>query len=769
MPVALISHPDSGRHDTGWQHPEHVGRVRAIPSALKFDPALFHALLHHEARHATAEELALVHDPAYVERVRTMAAQGGGAFDQDTLVSDGSWDAGTVGVGAALDGVAMAFDGRARRSFCATRPPGHHAVRDRGMGFCLFGNVAVAAQVALQRPDVERVLIVDWDVHHGNGTQALVEHDPRIRFVSLHQWPWYPGTGRAEERGPHANCWNLPMARGLAPTAYLDALWRAVDAVTRGWTPDLLLLSSGFDCLAGDPLGGFTLTTAHVDALTREFVGARGGVVRRTRRVGARGRLRPGADGRGGARAPARARRGRRSGERAAARGAGRCRCSHVHRRTRRRPGPLPAGAIGMTRRALSLGLALAASAACACGEAPPAGRADAVPATTVRDSAGVRIVASGFVRTALAADERLAVRDTLIDAARDGDAFTSLRSVQPLADGALLAWIADGSRLLRVGPPAADGRRPVDTLAAAGPDVDGSGTLLLPYTGDTVLLWDGTAGRVQAVTAAGVARTVTPVLPDDASIAMIGAFAGGAPVGYAVVPPEVQGTGLSRARAAVLRFSPDGARHDTVRAVRGPERVVQVGRRSRSEAPQVRTGLVPYGRTTLVAVRPAGLLLLDTEGCHVEWRAPDGRLEQRLDLRCTVELVTDATREEYRAALLRTARSASDTLLRERVARNASLPPAKATMADLRTDRAGRAWLGLPADADSTASIWWVFAADATPLARVGVPRPWTLVAVEDSTAVAVMLERPDALPRVARLALPPALHPTPIGGTGG
>lgn len=276
MALAYISHSDCGRHDTGWGHPEHVGRLRAIPRALREDPELFHAIEHIEGRHATEAELALAHDPAYVAHVRDLAAGGGGRLDSDTVVSEGSWDAARAAVGCVLDGVDMAFDGRAARAFAAVRPPGHHALRDRGMGFCLFGNVAVAAHYARQRHGAQRVLIVDWDVHHGNGTQALVEQTPEIRFVSMHQWPWYPGTGAAEDRGPHRSVWNVPMPPALPPQRYVDALLAAVDDASAGFTPDLVLVSAGFDSLAGDPLGGFTLELNHVDALTRAVVARAG-------------------------------------------------------------------------------------------------------------------------------------------------------------------------------------------------------------------------------------------------------------------------------------------------------------------------------------------------------------------------------------------------------------------------------------------------------------------------------------------------------------
>lgn len=227
---------------------------------------------HLEGRHATRDELALAHDAAYVDAIERMSGAGGGRFDADTVVSEGSWDAARAATGSVLDGVDLAIQGKVPRAFCGVRPPGHHAVHGRAMGFCIFGSVAVAARYARARHRLDRVLIIDWDVHHGNGTQALTESDPGIHFVSMHQWPWYPGTGPASDRGPHGNVWNVPMAGGLAPGAYQDALRRAVDAATAGFTPELVLVSAGFDCLAGDPLGGFTLETEHVVELTRWVV-----------------------------------------------------------------------------------------------------------------------------------------------------------------------------------------------------------------------------------------------------------------------------------------------------------------------------------------------------------------------------------------------------------------------------------------------------------------------------------------------------------------
>jgi acetoin utilization deacetylase AcuC-like enzyme len=234
------------------------------------DQELFHHALHHEARHATEEELVLCHDAAYVRSVRALALQGGGHLDGDTVVSPGSWQASTAAAGAVLDAVDMAMSGTATRSFCAVRPPGHHALRDTGMGFCLFGNVALGAHYARARHGVERVLIVDWDVHHGNGTEALVGSTRDIHFVSMHQWPWYPGTGRVEDRGV-GNVWNVPLPGGLPAATYVDSLLAAVEQATIGFVPDIIFISAGFDSMRGDPLGEFTLEADDFAKLTVEF------------------------------------------------------------------------------------------------------------------------------------------------------------------------------------------------------------------------------------------------------------------------------------------------------------------------------------------------------------------------------------------------------------------------------------------------------------------------------------------------------------------
>jgi acetoin utilization deacetylase AcuC-like enzyme len=270
--VAFISHSDCGRHDTGWNHPEHVGRLRAITRALRNNPELFDSVEQIEGRHATANDLELAHDARYIESVQRIAAAGGGSLDVDTVASKGSWAAATAGAGCVLTAVDRAMEMPDARSFCAVRPPGHHALQSRAMGFCIFGNVAVAAHYARSAHSADRVLIVDWDVHHGNGTQALVEQHPAIHFVSMHQWPWYPGTGPADDRGPHKTIWNVPMPAGLAPDHYVGAFERAIDAATVEFVPDIVLVSAGFDSLAGDPLGGFTFEPGDIAGLTIRLV-----------------------------------------------------------------------------------------------------------------------------------------------------------------------------------------------------------------------------------------------------------------------------------------------------------------------------------------------------------------------------------------------------------------------------------------------------------------------------------------------------------------
>ncbi len=221
-----------------------------------------------EAPAAEREALARAHTESHLDRIYSVAQQGGGRLDEDTVMGPGSLEAALRGAGATMEAARSALSGTP--AFAAVRPPGHHATPDSAMGFCLFNNVVVAARAAMKEMELARVLIVDWDVHHGNGTQDLVEQDARIRYVSLHQWPLYPGTGREDERGV-GNVFNVPRPPGLPRAAYVRDLTEAVERATDGWSPELVLLSAGFDAMAGDPLGGFTLEPEDYAQLVTTF------------------------------------------------------------------------------------------------------------------------------------------------------------------------------------------------------------------------------------------------------------------------------------------------------------------------------------------------------------------------------------------------------------------------------------------------------------------------------------------------------------------
>jgi len=264
MLIPVYTHPSCLQHDPGPDHPETPERLHAVLKRLRTEPDV--AI--REAAPAARETLLAVHPEPYLASLEAMSARGGGVLFLDTILSRHSWSAALGAAGAVLAAVdqALAENGSA---FAAVRPPGHHALASRGMGFCLINHVVVAARHA-QRAGRDRVLIIDWDVHHGNGTQALVETDASIRYVSLHQHPWYPGTGAASERGV-GNIFNVPRAPGKPPQLYIGDLWAAIVAATTDWDPDLVLLSAGFDAMAGDPLGGFTLEPEHYTDLTRRL------------------------------------------------------------------------------------------------------------------------------------------------------------------------------------------------------------------------------------------------------------------------------------------------------------------------------------------------------------------------------------------------------------------------------------------------------------------------------------------------------------------
>ncbi|MBW4621610.1 MAG: histone deacetylase [Cyanosarcina radialis HA8281-LM2] len=258
-------------HKTGRFHPERPERLSAIVDALKAAPWAdrieWHLPTPADARNLMPI-LRQVHSRSYIETVERIAQTGGGALDPDTPVSPRSYDVALLAASAWLDGVDRVLTTR-NPAFVLARPPGHHAESDVGMGFCLFSNAAIAARYALNQPGVDRVAILDWDVHHGNGTQAIVENNPQIAYCSLHQFPCYPGTGKADERGAHNNVLNLPLPPSSTIGTYQPLLETKVIPFLSDFHPDLLIVSAGYDANAADPLAGMALQPQDYGLLTQ--------------------------------------------------------------------------------------------------------------------------------------------------------------------------------------------------------------------------------------------------------------------------------------------------------------------------------------------------------------------------------------------------------------------------------------------------------------------------------------------------------------------
>jgi len=270
MSVLLLSHRACLGHEPGEFHPECPDRLRAVMQAL--DQEEFSALIRDQAPEATVEQLCRVHPRNYVEAILAIRPGIGDSvpLDGDTIMSHGSAEAALRAAGAVVAAVDAVCKGEMRRAFCAIRPPGHHAEPARPMGFCLFSNAVIAARHAQAAHGVERVAIADFDVHHGNGTQACVEADASILYASSHQWPLYPGTGDARERGV-GNLFNAPLPPGADAEAF-RAAWRdrllpAIDA----FAPGLVVISAGFDAHARDPLAQLRVREADFAWLTAEL------------------------------------------------------------------------------------------------------------------------------------------------------------------------------------------------------------------------------------------------------------------------------------------------------------------------------------------------------------------------------------------------------------------------------------------------------------------------------------------------------------------
>ncbi|XGV96905.1 MAG: histone deacetylase family protein [Leptolyngbya sp. BL-A-14] len=269
--LPIIYSDDFLLHETGSFHPEKPARLTAIKTALQAAPWAkqldWRSPTPTEQR-PVMEALAQVHSQRYIEGVRRLAERGGGYLDADTPISPRTYDVALLAVSAWLDGVDRVL-ASGNPAFVLARPPGHHALGEVGMGFCIFSNAAIAAHYALKQPGIDRVAILDWDVHHGNGTQTIVEKHPKIAYCSLHESPQYPGTGATSEQGFYNNVLNVPMSAGSTLADYEPAFAQQVMPFLTRFQPDLLIISAGYDANYADPLAGISLKPEDFGVFTR--------------------------------------------------------------------------------------------------------------------------------------------------------------------------------------------------------------------------------------------------------------------------------------------------------------------------------------------------------------------------------------------------------------------------------------------------------------------------------------------------------------------
>jgi len=271
MATLLITHPACLNHLTPPGHPERPDRLRAVARAL--DAERFKALARAQAPAAPFETIALCHSIDYIEALRNAAPKDGIVhLDADTAMSPGSLEAALRGAGGAVDAVDAVIGGKAANAFVATRPPGHHAETARPMGFCLFNNAAIAARHAQKHHGIGRVAIVDFDVHHGNGSQEIFWSDPTVMYCSTHQMPLYPGTGAVSERGEHDNIVNAPLRAGDGGPEFRAAFEARILPRLSAFRPELIVISAGFDAHTRDPLANLNLLEADFDWASRKIM-----------------------------------------------------------------------------------------------------------------------------------------------------------------------------------------------------------------------------------------------------------------------------------------------------------------------------------------------------------------------------------------------------------------------------------------------------------------------------------------------------------------
>lgn len=272
--VALVHHEQSLQHDTGFGHPESANRIRAILQVFetaKLNPPVL------DIEPARREDLLRVHSAAHVDTLERVCLNGATYPDPDTVMGRGSWQAALLAAGGAISACQAVLAESCDRAFWVMRPPGHHAERDWAMGFCLFNNVAVAARWLREEAGLRRVAILDWDVHHGNGTQQAFYEEDSVYYASIHQHPHYPGTGFPEERGKNNTNLNIQMPPGVAPEEWLNVIDNFVLPEFERFDPDFLLISAGFDAHRKDPLGHQLLEVEHYREMTRKMLPVAGG------------------------------------------------------------------------------------------------------------------------------------------------------------------------------------------------------------------------------------------------------------------------------------------------------------------------------------------------------------------------------------------------------------------------------------------------------------------------------------------------------------
>ena len=275
MATAFIDDPRYLKHDTG-RHPETCRRLKVIRAALEGDDALWGQLRLVEPVSASEEDITRCHSSELFDFIRRASREGHDRLDPDTAISPESFDVARLAVGGGLRTVDQVVDGDADNAFASVRPPGHHARPDTAMGFCLFNNAAIAARYAQARYGLERILIADWDVHHGNGSQEIFYTDPDVFYFSTHQFPYYPGTGRATERGDGAGegvTLNVPLRSNTAATVHREAFTKAIRYIEEGFHSDLIIISAGFDSRMEDPLGQLMLNDSDFFEMTKELMG----------------------------------------------------------------------------------------------------------------------------------------------------------------------------------------------------------------------------------------------------------------------------------------------------------------------------------------------------------------------------------------------------------------------------------------------------------------------------------------------------------------